>query len=251
MKCTTSKPHTATTKQILRTNTKHRVQSNTYSKLSKSVVLLDFDGVVCRNAYADAFVMKRILDYVEHVTGLTNSNDVATFNTHLYSVYGHTLRGLKEYGHHVTLNDFNNYVYKDLHLHSNLKLTISEILDLTAFMIRCKHNNIDIMFYSNAPSKWMLNFIYWDATLFAVQDTIITKHGNLKPEWKTYNETHHFLQNHGYDSIYFVDDSFTNLTSTPNQWTPIWFTESKTEAFPMFNVKSLKHASQLICDLDK
>lgn len=197
----------------------------------KHVVLLDFDGVICRNQHANKVVHDRVLNYVKHVTGINDDETANNVNQRLYEMYGHTVIGLQAEGYEVDIDDFNTHIYKDVRNgRHGLSLTTKETIDIVTFMIKCKHLSIDTMLFSNASLQWLTSFIKWDSTLYSIQNRIVHSSKALKPLPNIYTMTDTFLSDQGYDCVHFIDDKLDNLTAAPPHWRCIWFDVNNTQS---------------------
>lgn len=189
----------------------------------KTVVLLDFDGVVLQNKRAHNYVTRKIEKLVQDVTGEKDIEHVKQMNKELYTQYGHTLLGLQHMGYNITLDDFNDYVYGNVESYRHFTFSEKEIIDVCTMIMRSKRMNTDIMLFSNADVLWLTNFLRWDPTLYAIQD-IVDDFGVLKPQRDCYDLVNTYLKEKlEYDSIYFVDDSKKNIEAAPESWVKILF----------------------------
>lgn len=191
---------------------------------SKSVVLLDFDGVVTNNHIANTYVSRKIVDVVKYVTGVSDEEKSKALNTNLYMSHGHTWLGLRNIGYDISLKEFNDRVYGDTCEYNSLCLTQQEVFSMFSLMMRSMNMDVDVMFFSNADTRWLTQFIKWNATLYAVQDHVMSNNEVLKPTMESYSKVHEFLNHHGYQKVFFIDDKLDNVESAPENWHKIWYT---------------------------
>jgi FMN phosphatase YigB (HAD superfamily) len=200
----------------------------------KNVALVDFDGVVLKNAYAKKYIDRRIKQFVKRKLNTNNKTVVEQFAKHIYCSHGHTQYGLSKHGFTTTLSEFNYYVYESYDAkqeYKNISLSKHEKAEWEGFQSICKQNDIDVKLFSNAPVSWLQNFISYDKSVFDLSEYLeryrhtdaISKH-MLKPTKKIAQITSLFLSNK-YDHYYFIDDSLRNLSMVANnrKYTGIWY----------------------------
>ena len=188
----------------------------------KTVVLVDFDGVVTNTPAANTYISDKITQIMKDVTGIVQDENVQLFNNKLYARHGHTWLGLSRLGYDITLQEFNDQLYGSASEYNHIHMTESEILSMCSFMMRCQNFGADVMLFSNADQRWLQNFMRWNATLYAVQDIVLAKQELLKPTKESYLETDAFLKNNGYTNVFFIDDKLDNLVASPTHWNAIW-----------------------------
>lgn len=180
--------------------------------MTKSLLLLDIDGVLIRDRVLLDHVKNNIVRYVSKK--MPGTKKPAHLNNLLYKAYGHTGIGLREeYG--IDTRDFDDYVY-NRYLIAHLCDYIQN--DLTfkkdSFFVRnmC-HRGQKIAFFSNAPPNWTEPIR--DAIDLRIQNT----QGNLKPKIESY------LKFDSNKNIVFVDDKIENLIPPLmlENWTPIHY----------------------------
>lgn len=213
-----------TRKMMLKMRTAVSSAANT---TPKRVVLLDFDGVVSRNKAADAYISGRIARVMERATGIRDYQILQEMNARLYAAKGHTWLGLRDAGYSMTLGEFNDILYGHKELFTHICLSTREVLDFSMFMLNCVSLNTDVMFYSNADTRWLRHFVQWNPVLYAVQDNVIEPLRLLKPTEEVHFMTDVFLKSYGYEEVLIVDDNIINLNNIPADWKPIWFSSKR------------------------
>lgn len=204
---------------------------------AKTVVLVDFDGVVTNTPAATTYIHNKIMNIMKDVTGIQNEDNLALFNSKLYERHGHTWLGLHRHGYDITLQEFNDYLYGNVAEYAGISMTQSEMLAMCGFMMQSQAMGVDVMLFSNADTRWLTNFLNWDPCLYAVQDYVVSKNLVLKPTLDSYKKTQEFLTKQGYQNIYFIDDKLSNILASPTHWQGIWMTQN----VPIEHVHSTEH----------
>jgi len=204
---------------------------------AKTVVLVDFDGVVSNTTAANAYISNKIMNIMKDVTGMKDDENVRLLNSKLYERHGHTWLGLHRLGYDITLQAFNEYLYGNVAEYAGISMTQNEMLAMCGFMMQSQAMGVDVMLYSNADTRWLKNFLHWDPCLYAVQDFVMSKGLVLKPTSESYTKTQEFLTKHGYQNVYFIDDKLSNILASPTHWQGIWMTPN----VPVGNVHMSEH----------
>lgn len=193
----------------------------------KKALLLDVDGVVLRNAATSNMVKHRVIEYVRYKTAAPLTK-AAAINKRAYTIYGHTLLGLRALYPSMspTLADFNDYVYTDDLVEAASKTctyetgAFDEANQIRFLMSYCKGLGVPVYLYSNAPKKWleMVCDMYdldmnADNMLASDNEKVFQGDEVLKPQLRSYARVQkHLLDIHGKDIRFlFVDDSIDNV----------------------------------------
>ena len=194
----------------------------------KPLVLVDFDGVVLKNARAGQYVKNRIGSYIERHTGIRDRRLIDSLNKELYTSHGHTLTGLRKHGFQVTLKDFNKYLYGDRKAYEDLELLPDEVRDWKHFLREMQENDMNVKLFSNSGIEWMTHFIGYNSDLLEFHEWVDSnlKHEQaynqiLKPERNIYDLVKYKYPKSLY---YFIDDKVSNFTyvHNDNRWMKLW-----------------------------
>lgn len=223
------------------------------------VVLVDFDGVILKNARAGHYVKKRICSYIAKSTGIRDMKLIESFNRELYTSHGHTLLGLHKHGFNVNLKDFNNYLYGDRQTYQYLELLPEELSSWNKFMSTMKDNGMSVKLFSNSGIEWMTHFIGYDSSLLEFHDWLDSNYkehmvynATLKPERNVYDLLMYKYPNEKY---HFIDDKVTNFAyiDRDSRWIKIWLNNEPYDEPGIIRLgnlfyclKDLEEASQVI-----
>lgn len=200
----------------------------------KPVLLVDFDGVVVKNAQAVSYVGDKAARFVANRVALPNLSIAKDYNRELYTGHGHTLLGLRKHGHDVHLREYNEYLYGDVSKYSHLSLNTYEHIDWKAFLEAAKNMDFDVKFFSNSSSKWMSHFLPVDDTTYSMYEfqwyLESMAHQNifntmLKPHRNMYDTLMYSYPGRTY---HFVDDKVANFAYVQDdpRWSKYWFTNN-------------------------
>lgn len=178
-------------------------------------LLLDIDGVLIRDQKLLGHVKANCVRYVR--SKLPACKNPAELNTKLYTMYGHTARGLKQVLD-IDSSDFNKKVYdKDLIDHLWTVLSGPEFQADAEEIHSLAVDGWDVQLFSNSPLDWCI------PVSLAISDKVkIASDGiYLKPEIGAYMKFNNKLKHT------FVDDSIRNLDAVQaaTMWRPIHFSE--------------------------
>ena len=124
-----------------------------------SKVILDFDGVICKNRKLYHEVNMKSVTFVSQKTQFS-FDEALHFNNKNYKKHGHTVNMLKNYGIQTSLKEYNEFVFDDTMWDKVSKsLTnrdILDILNIKAFNSIIEDKSI---LFSNAPSIWCCNIV--------------------------------------------------------------------------------------------
>ncbi len=214
-------------------------------------LLLDFDGVVLKNHPIHKVVVDRCTNFVHKVVKCPNKEFASKLNKDLYYNAGHTLYGLNKLGYEgVNEKDFEKYVYKDIDYNDYLyNVTETHKSDIESFKhleTHCKKNNIEMLFFSNAPDIWCYSIC--NKMGISQLPTTYSYMSRLKPEPQSYMDLDLHLNS---DLYVFVDDKLTNLLNTPNtnpnKWQCIWMHNTYLQVNNRLTiVKDLKEVCELL-----
>lgn len=216
-------------------------------------LLLDFDGVVLRNHNIHKVVVDRCTNFVHKVVKCPNKEFASKLNRELYYNAGHTLYGLNKLGYNgVNEKDFEKYVYKDINYNDYLydvkDTHKSDIESFKKLETHCKKNNIEMLFFSNAPDVWCHSIC--NEMGISKLPTTYSFMSRLKPEPQSYMDVDLHLKS---DLYVFVDDKLTNLLNTPNttKWKCVWMDNSDYSEYLRINnrltmIKDLTDVCELL-----
>lgn len=198
----------------------------------RAPILFDFDGVILKNDKLGKYIETKAAKYVQKKLKVSETNGV-NLNKILYRVYGHTVVGVSktlEIDYKDITQEFNEFVYKDLHYHTLLNSTLSfidteRLKYLHEGISVLKQNNLEqaypVGLFTNAPLEWCINtmaFMGYDLNeLFNEAHIYTSDTCLLKPQIDFYVHVEKQSQKHGWlpngeHPIHFIDDSITNIT---------------------------------------
>ena len=224
--------------------------------ISKNVqgYLFDMDGVILRHPTLHKRVARNASRYVGKRFGLMNVEEMNAMNQQLYKLHGHTAAGISnliEEPWHVTLKDFNNFVYDERMFQSLEKSSIHPDTSDAALQARQTFSSIKSSgslcgVFSNAPYEWCERALYALGIERNLIDTIITPDEGmsnfLKPSTASYCMARRsFAEMAGWNlheaknaTLVFVDDQLDNiipLTDDDNteadNWIPVLFDSTR------------------------
>jgi len=196
------------------------------------VLLLDMDGVLCKNPLRAKYVQTKIESFVKYKIDKTMPPKKADrINKILYKEFGHSLIGLQKlYDSNISLQEFCNYVYDDATIRDNMNheenQRIHKLID------HCESLNIPIYIFSNAPENWCkmvlsnpyVETIGCDHSIYSFYPA---SEICLKPNYITYMRLAQYINHRDTrkkNKFLFVDDTFRNLTPMMHDknWQLIW-----------------------------
>lgn len=203
-------------------------------------LLLDFDGVLLRNAEMNRIVQHRATKFFSYKTKIPY--DISyKLNNKFYKHYGHTVNFVKDLvPQEISMVDFNEFVYSPELLSSIEKeITLKDKCQFvkwqTTFDI-FRTYNYNVKLFSNAPLCWINACIHnlcdnhQDLSLF---DEVICFDNSraLKPSEQSYEDVYK-----NEEKILFVDDTEENLYYLLNKpiWTPILYDEKNEHSNKFF-----------------
>lgn len=207
----------------------------------QKVLLLDFDGVICKHPKSAAEISRRASQYVKKIVNIKNDKDAATLNKHLYKTFGHTVLGLQKLGYNIKPSDFDKYVYSDLdydNLFNDFKSSNKDDIEaIRKLNIYTKKMDIPLYIFSNAPQVWcnhIMDQMIDDQLFFNYVENM----NDLKPSYVLYENISYSFR--GLD-IVFVDDQFINFSWTLNnkQWKNIHYNPDSDEDYNIGDKKNL------------
>ncbi|NBX48615.1 hypothetical protein EBT25_01515 [bacterium] len=185
-------------------------------------LLLDVDGVLVRDKQLLQHVRNNCVRYVAKKVPACKQPD--RLNTAMYSMSGHTARGLRD-AFAIDTSDFNDFVY-DVPVRTRLweLLSSTEFQQDAAEIHKLTQNGWKVTLFTNAPIKWAGEVAH------AISDEVYVRcpdeltHTPMKPEIAAYDFAKHHIN-------VFVDDKITNLTPTLklHNWKPVYFNPNKYE----------------------
>jgi FMN phosphatase YigB (HAD superfamily) len=190
---------------------------------ASKLLLLDFDGVIFKNNKMHNVVSQRCEYFVNKYIKTSIPSKI---NKQLYQSTGHTLLGLKKLGIKPipTIDEFNDYVYKDIFKDFNHKTFLDSIdekqkKELTILKKISKTNPPYI--FSNAPDIWTntITEILLD-TVFPTTTSITSPY--IKPNKIAYIKIENHLKD---NSFVFIDDKIQNLPFVSSKWTRVWLND--------------------------
>lgn len=175
--------------------------------ITKSNLLLDFDGVVIRNERIAAIVKNKSESFIAKKYNLTKSQS-ARVNRVFYKTHGHTAIGVDPNNYKQHVLEYNDYVFSDME-YSLLREYI------TPTDVRSLRNVVSLKrkyaLFTNAPISWCENMCALaHVDLYDFIDPsrcFASDEGLIKPKKEIYDRVEESLENH----IYFIDDSAINL----------------------------------------
>lgn len=211
----------------------------TCRRMNGFVTLVDFDGVVLRNAACKRHIHKKVSEYVHHKIPAASKGIIPSINAEFYQAFGHTNVGLRRYGLSSSISEFNGYVYGSIP--RSLSFTKEEAKDWQEFYSFMNECGIPIYVFSNAPKEWCMHFI--DANKYKVQyvqDSMpFSKHPILceetvKPCKMAFDLLKMKLTQ---KQVIFLDDKMINFKHTMNdtRWTNVWIHEDAKSTHQLWN----------------
>lgn len=125
------------------------------------LALVDFDGVVVRNARASSHVVRRVEGFLKKRMGPAATDvEVRRLNQELYGGFGHSFLGMKKMGlvEARHFGEFQDYLYSDIDP-EEVHITLKEKLDWQRFCQAMEARNIRVCIFSNASLRWIQHFI--------------------------------------------------------------------------------------------
>lgn len=176
----------------------------------KQTVLVDFDGVVFRNAKVSHMVQEKSIRYVASRKGV-HYRDAKTMNKIGYTNLGHTARLISDDADAV--KDYNEYVF-DQQLFRWMGDTIG-YTDTT--LLQCvsharANNDLRLILCTNAPKTYCEHVLFnvgisW-SDVFDVNTYFTSDTGLIKPLDAYYNHVENTLD---FNEYHFIDDSVSNI----------------------------------------
>lgn len=183
----------------------------------KRALLLDFDGVVFKSAYATNVIRKRCELFVQaHTRCNARAREL---NQVFYKEYGHTLLGLNKHLETKTsLYEFNAFLYDNID-YQDLGANMQD----TSFDARLMDQgscDYDLFVFTNARRDWVYNI----CSLYGYKlkcEVLDVSDYFLKPQLESYALAEEMISSAKYESILFIDDSPVNITHAPRSWNKI------------------------------
>lgn len=183
--------------------------------MSKSALLLDFDGVLFRN--------RQCLRAVERKSSRFTRLHIPEYNPHTHGDYrshGHTVHLINSVaGHGVTMEEYNEYVFTPSLIDHVLwhfdGADERRVKAWKGFASMFDHPCI----FSNAPDEWVVPLIGMLGIDSFVEDVhTSTSMGCLKPSLNAYHHALKGVYEKGVPKgdVLFVDDSSTNTNTAMN-----------------------------------
>lgn len=176
----------------------------------KQTVLVDFDGVVFRNAKVSHMVQEKSIRYVASRKGV-HYRDAKLMNKVGYTKLGHTARLVSDDAD--TVQDYNDYVF-DRQLFRWMGDTIGyEDATLLQRVSNARANNdLRLVLCTNAPKNYCEHVLFylgisW-SDVFDDETNFTSDAGLVKPLDSYYNHVEDTLDLNEY---HFIDDSITNI----------------------------------------
>lgn len=194
--------------------------------MNSYVALLDFDGVILRNTASKKFIQQRVNTYFANKLPNVPPKLLHALNHEMYSSYGHSHIGLKEFRIPSSIIEFNNFIYSDIP--SNLKWTSEEQKDWTSFYSYMNECDIPIYIFSNAPKEWCQHFINFNnyKVQFIQDEVPFMKHPQLSEEMvKPRKGIYDLLKmKFARKKVIFMDDKLCNLQPSVGdpRWINVW-----------------------------
>jgi FMN phosphatase YigB (HAD superfamily) len=176
----------------------------------KQTVLVDFDGVVFRNAKVSHMVQEKSVRYVASRKGV-HYRDAKLMNKVGYTKLGHTARLVSDDADAV--QDYNEYVF-DRQLFRWMGDTIgyTDTTLLQRVSNARANNDLRLVLCTNAPKLYCQHVLFYmglswsdvfDSEIFFTSDT-----GLIKPLDAYYNHVEDTLD---FSEYHFIDDSISNI----------------------------------------
>lgn len=172
--------------------------------------------------------------FVQKHTGMS-LKACEVLNADYYPQYGHTVIMMnKLFNRHVTLEEYNNYVFDEVSLKSLIPLvdvkTATQYKSFDTIISKCEDSQINTSIFTNAPYVWVNTF---QSVLSGKQLPVIcpAELSLLKPNAGAYDaveQTYPWC-----DRFWFIDDSKSNL-QIPEQrmaWIPLHYRPNMTIKF--------------------
>jgi hypothetical protein len=197
-------------------------------------MLVDFDGVICKNRVASNRIIQKasLYTWMKMNTDKTPPilmREAEDICGNLYKGFGHTVLGLKAIGiNDVSLKEYNDYVYNNIN-YGELRTDLMDFSEIKSLSLFCVNNDIPIFLFTNAPKTWYCNILREHEDILEnmtdIRDVIGVSdddENHLKPYSVIYNAIENKFPTH---KILFVDDSAMNFKSTlgSNNWTNIYY----------------------------
>lgn len=220
----------------------------------RTVLLLDFDGVVLRSPATSRLISSRCIKYVSMKTGVTDEVKARRLNEHLYTRYGHTVLGLQGVGfQNCSLEDFNAFVYDNIdyrhlirHIDNDSNFFGKDIDRL------CASGFYDVFIFSNARQDWVYGIC--SALNYPIhkrcRGVLDVSDYFLKPQPSAYQLAHDMIEPSvkAGSNVVFVDDSMLNILPLRSSmiWHPILFDPNSTSKHQYTGVHCISELSELI-----
>lgn len=186
--------------------------------MPQRVALVDFDGVVLRNAKAQGFVAQRVEKFVEGQLKFRHPASLQRFNKELYQSYGHTWLGLQDMGLTSSLEEFNHAIYSQVD--PQLELSRMEKAQWDVFYHTMRSWRIPIYLFSNADPSWCAHFLCPRTYVYGFVQEVC---GELP--LKPHPQVYHALDAHfpASEFLYWEDKwrNFQPCLHNP-RWTSVW-----------------------------
>jgi FMN phosphatase YigB (HAD superfamily) len=224
--------------QLFKTTTVRTMKkpSSTMAAPPKTVVVLDFDGVILRNTDVHNLVRDRVVDYVHAHFGvrMMSRKMASTVNQHLYKSFGHTQLGLEAlYANGATIFDFNKEVY-NMQLFKEMD-TIHPRECEWAFdhaMRLIGEHEMPTYLFTSAPADWCAYWLErWNVDAIPRSQWFTSSTTPLKPTPEAYEAVDSTIRaSHGQDcTVWMMDDTLSLILPVvhrPN-WRATWIADAQ------------------------
>jgi FMN phosphatase YigB (HAD superfamily) len=221
----------------------------------RKTLLLDFDGVILNTPRSAKVVSIKANKFVQKFLH-TSTHHSTIINKYLYKTFGHTAIGLQKLGYDTDIQEYNRFVYNDIDyktIFGELQYTHSkDIENVNKIIDHCRRKNINISIFSNSPSVWYINALYYmginTSTLSAID-----LENHIKPNKIVFDTIEKKYLD--CDRFIFVDDSFVNFSNTlmNPKWYNIMLDTGTTENINIpshINLKVIKELTDILTLLD-
>ena len=191
-------------------------------------ILIDYDGVILRSHVAGNVIGHRCTNFVSKVMGIPEYSKATLVNRYMYKTFGHTVSGLRAFGHNVSLKEFNKYVYSMLD-YNDLGVREDDF-DIKGMYKILDHFENRVHIFSSAPDDWILGTLSTTRITKNMIDRIQILHNQndeiLKPNIQCFLDAQaQFDDSH----FSFIDDNILNIQacSKLEKWQGLWLTNER------------------------
>ena len=180
-------------------------------------VLLDFDGVVLRNAKIHGVVERRSAEWIAERLHMDNLRLAETMNRETFRKFGHSVLydGERAGCNHALIDSYNNYVFDDEFLYDIVPemTTVDDAIRTHRIWDAGRDRNLEFVLCANPPLRYVehvlsaqgmnINVMFPDARF--TSDGL----GMVKPTFEYFHEVERQLG--AAPPLHFVDDSAKNV----------------------------------------